>query len=73
MSNNDKKTTRAGWIQLIIGILVSVVTMFGLDIPNEIKDQLIAGVVALVAVINFYIAKLTNKKDDERTESSINN
>lgn len=59
--NNDKKTTVLG--QIIVGIIVLILALFKIELPQELKENLIILISAIGAVIYGIKAYFTNKPD----------
>lgn len=60
--NPDKKTTLTGTITAVIGIIVAIVNIFGIQIPQEMVDTLIGVAVGIVGIVQFIQGYFTNKK-----------
>lgn len=60
--NSDKKTTLTGTITAVIGIIVAIVNIFGIQIPQEMVDTLIGVAVGIVGIVQFIQGYFTNKK-----------
>lgn len=63
-TSNDKKTTHAGIIKVIITSIVAVISIFfSVDIPQDIQATLIGVVVGIWGLIEFFQSFFTNKED----------
>lgn len=63
--NNDKKTTVIGIIKMVVGALIAVLAIFGVKLPPDSSEVVIAAIVAVYTTIDMFLAFFTNKQDKE--------
>jgi len=64
--NNDKKATVIGIIKMAIGVIISLLAIFGVKLPPDTAEMVIGAIVAVYTTVDMILAYLTNKPDEKK-------
>lgn len=64
VTTNDKKTTNAGIVQLVVGALSGAIALiWGKEIPSEMQILLVSVAVGIYSLAGFFVGLFSNKQD----------